>query len=367
MRVFYDGVIYKLQKYGGINRYFNNLISRLPDEITPILTAYRAKDIAYPKHPNLKTYRFLGRENRPRRLFEALERRYFESVTSSASFDLMHPTYYWMLTGKDMTSYRRPLVVTVHDMIHELYADRMDSNGQIARTKRRSVEIADAVICVSENTKKDLMKLSGVREDKITVIYLSSELDIRSSYGDEPVPKRPYFLYVGSRNPNYKNFDRLLEALSKVVTRYPEVILCSVGGSFRDFERQQISDLGIENHLETLQNPSDSHLAKLYRCSVAFVYPSNYEGFGIPPLEAMACGTPVIASNRSSIPEVVGDGGIQFDPNSVADLADAMLSVLENPIQRDRWIERGFDRVQQFSWQKTADRTLEVYKQLVVS
>ncbi|MGC9504787.1 glycosyltransferase family 4 protein [Baaleninema sp.] len=365
MRVFYDGVIYKLQKFGGINRYFNNLISRLPNSLTPILTAYRTQDIAYPQHPNLKTHAFPFREGKPRRVFEWLERRYFQAVTASESFDLMHPTYYWMLTGKDMTSYRRPLVVTVHDMIHELYADRMDASGQIARTKKRSVDIADAVICVSENTKKDLMELSKVPEEKITVVYEASELDIQMSYGEESVPERPYFLYVGSRNPNYKNFDRLLEALSKVVSRFPEAMLLAVGGSFRDFEQKQIDELGLQNHLQTLKQPDDRHLAKLYRCSVAFVYPSEYEGFGIPPLEAMACGTAVIASNRSSIPEVVGDAGIQFDPHSVEDLAEAMLSVLDSSAQRDRLVERGFDRAKQFNWNQTAEQTLEVYQKVL--
>jgi glycosyltransferase involved in cell wall biosynthesis len=106
---------------------------------------------------------------------------------------------------------------------------------------------------------------------------------------------------------------------------------------------------------------SDRHLAKLYRCSMAFIYPSLYEGFGIPALEAMSCGTPVIASNTSSIPEVVGDAGILFNPESSDDLADILMSVLDNPLERDRLIARGLKRSAMFSWDRTVAQTLDVY------
>jgi glycosyltransferase involved in cell wall biosynthesis len=105
----------------------------------------------------------------------------------------------------------------------------------------------------------------------------------------------------------------------------------------------------------------DRHLAKLYRCSIALVYPSLYEGFGIPPLEAMSCGTPVIAANTSSIPEVVGDEGILFNPKSSDDLADILLSVLDNPLERDRLIKKGLQRSELFSWDRTVAQTLDVY------
>jgi glycosyltransferase involved in cell wall biosynthesis len=118
----------------------------------------------------------------------------------------------------------------------------------------------------------------------------------------------------------------------------------------------------LSDRIELYTYASDAHLAKLYRCSIAFVYPSLYEGFGIPTLEAMSCGTPVVASNCASIPEVVGDAGLMFNPKSVSDLTDIMLFLLDNPTERDRLISKGHQRAKTFSWDKTVAQTLEVYQ-----
>ncbi|NEQ19657.1 MAG: glycosyltransferase family 4 protein [Microcoleus sp. SIO2G3] len=198
-------------------------------------------------------------------------------------------------------------------------------------------------------------------EDKITVTYLAGEIDASLSYGSEPVPTQPYYLYVGSRT-SYKNFDGLLAAFAKVASVHSEVRLCVVGSPFNQTEQQLIADLKLSDRIEHYGYASDRQLAKLYRCSVAFVYPSLYEGFGIPPLEAMSCGTVAVASNTSSIPEVVGDAGLLFDPKAIGDLADILLFLLDNPIERDRLIEKGYKRAKAFSWDKTALQTLEVYR-----
>jgi len=122
--------------------------------------------------------------------------------------------------------------------------------------------------------------------------------------------------------------------------------------------------LSLGKSIEHYGYASDCHLAKLYRCSVAFVYPSLYEGFGIPPLEAMSCGTAVVASNTSSIPEVVGDAGILFDPTSTSDLVDILLNLLENSSKRECLISKGLVRASMFSWDQTIAQTLEVYRSI---
>jgi glycosyltransferase involved in cell wall biosynthesis len=122
-----------------------------------------------------------------------------------------------------------------------------------------------------------------------------------------------------------------------------------------------IAQLGLEQRILHYKYPSDYHLAKLYRCSIGLIYPSLYEGFGIPPLEAMSCKTVAITSNTSSLPEVVGDAGIMFNPTSTVDLAEILLWLLDNSIERDRLIAKGCERSKLFSWQKTADKTIEVY------
>jgi glycosyltransferase involved in cell wall biosynthesis len=364
MRILYDGKIYEMQAAGGVNRYFANIISRLPKDFTPALTTCKPQDVNYPAHPNLKTFFYKRYGFRPMQASYWLEKYYFRAVASFNPLDVVHPTYYSLLTRQEVNKCRYPVVLTVYDMIHELFANKIDPKGEQAEKKQKAVLAAQAVICISENTKKDLLERYSLPEEKVTVIYLASEIDASLSHGSEPVPSQPYYLYVGSR-VSYKNFDGLLAAFAKAVSVQPEIVLCVVGSPFNDTEQKLIADLKLTEHIEHYRYTSDTHLAKLYRCSVAFVYPSLYEGFGIPPLEAMSCGTAVVASNCSSIPEVVGNAGILFDPKSTGDLADILLTLLDNPIERDCLITKGYQRAQDFSWDKTVAQTLDVYRSLV--
>ena len=361
MRVLYDGNIYLIQAAGGVNRYFANLITRLPTNITPHLTTSQSGDISYPVHPNLRMHKF--KRFRPAGLSYRLEQRYFDYVASGHSFDVAHPTYYTLLTRREMKDYRCPVVITVWDMIHELFPAELDPTGQQADEKRRAVMAADAVICISENTRNDLLERYSLPEDKVKVTHLASDLDASLSHGPEPVPGRPYFLYVGRRY-GYKNFDGLLKAFAKARSARPEIALCVVGAPFSEMERNLLQDLKIADGIDHYGPVGDAHLAKLYRCSVAFVYPSHYEGFGIPPLEAMSCGTAVIAANSSSIPEVVGDGGILFDPTSTNDLADLLLLMHDDESARARLIAKGHERRKLFSWDQTTAQTVEIYRSL---
>jgi glycosyltransferase involved in cell wall biosynthesis len=360
MRILYDGQIYALQKAGGINRYFANLINRLPQDFTPALTICQSQKVNYPTHANLKTFFYQRWRFRPSRISYWLNQYYFRAIVSFNHFNVIHPTYYSLLTHQEFKQCRYPVVLTVYDMIHELFAKQIDAKGKQIEAKRKAILAAQAIICISENTKKDLLERYSLPEEKVTVTYLASEIDASFSHGSEPVPSRPYYLYVGSR-AKYKNFDRLLAAFAKAVSVQPDITLCVVGAPFNETEQKQIAELQLSNRIEHYAYASDTHLAKLYRCSVAFVYPSLYEGFGIPPLEAMSCGTAVVASNCSSIPEIVGDAGILFDPESIGDLADILLSLLDSPTERDSLIAKGQQRAQAFSWDKTAAQTLEVY------
>jgi glycosyltransferase involved in cell wall biosynthesis len=130
---------------------------------------------------------------------------------------------------------------------------------------------------------------------------------------------------------------------------------------------RSVAELGLDGRLELFEHPTDAHLAKLYRSSLALVYPSLYEGFGIPPLEAMSCGTPVVASDRSSLPEVVGDAGLLFDPRSADQLSDILRTLYDHPSERERLIERGYRRARLFSWEKTVGQTLDIYRAVAAS
>ncbi len=363
MRILYDGYIYSMQVAGGINRYFANIIQKLPSDVTPTLTTCRSIQVNAPTHPRLKTFTY-PRGMKPRRVSDPLEKHYFRAIPALHRFDVQHPTYYLQLTDRPFSNSNGSLVITVHDMIHELLADSIDPKGYTTRAKKDAIHAAHRLICVSENTKSDLLKIYPEVEDKTVVIYEASELSQEQAYGEESVPSQPYFLHVGSRSKEYKNFDTLLVAFSKAASVDDDILLCVVGPPFNESEQRQIAELKLTNRIDYYGYASDNHLAKLYRCSTAFVYPSLYEGFGIPPLEAMACGSVVVASNASSIPEVVGDAGILFDPTSVGDLADILLQVLESSTERDRLIQKGHQRAKAFSWEKTAQQTLAVYRSL---
>ena len=362
MRIFYDGFIYQGQVSGGINRYFANVIKRLPADWVPLLTTCQSRALNYPTHQNLRVFKFKRR--RPLRVTYRMEKYFFRGVTSLLDFDLAHPTYYSLLTRRELRSYQRPVVLTVWDMIHELFPQYFADSEEVALQKRKAIEAAQAIICISHNTKKDLLERYALPADRVSVTHLASEIDERLSHGLEPVPERPYFIYVGARL-GYKNFARLLEAFSNIASQRPEVQLVTVGAPFSPAEARAIADHKLLERVSTYNQISDAHLAKLYRCSLALIYPSLYEGFGIPPLEAMMCGTAVIAANSSSLPEVIGDAGLLFNPQSTDDLADLLLLVIDDPTERERLIERGRMRAQAFSWNQTAAQTHNIYRSVV--
>lgn len=361
MKILYDGWIFSIQMAGGINRYFANLIDGLPDDYSPSITTSRIPSVNWPQNPNLKVLR--SKKFRPRRFSGRAENFYFDRVTKSGEYDLFHPTYYESLAPKEWSSYGMPVVLTVYDMIHERFADILDKTGEIRAGKRRAIMSAQKIICISEHTKQDLMEFYPVPESKITVAYLGAELDASLAHGPEAVPVRPYFLYVGSRAP-YKNFDGLLRAMGRLVTARKEVALCVVGPPLLAEELQKIESFGLSGNIEYFGYADDAQLAKLYRCSLGFVYPSLYEGFGIPPLEAMQCGTLVVAANTSSIPEVVGDGGILFDPQKNDELTDILTAIASDKVERSAIIEKGYRRAKSFSWEKTIAQTLDVYRSM---
>ena len=359
MKILYDCTIYCNQITGGINRYFTNLISRLPKTDQPTLVTIHEMALRLPSQPNIEIISY--RRFRPGRVSFALESAYFNFRLSNTKFDLAHPTYYTLLTQKEMNEYRCPLVITVYDMIHERYPNFFAPDDITVEAKKRAILAAETIICISHNTKRDLLERYNISESKVVVTHLAADININQSYNSELVPAQPYFLYVGGRT-GYKNFDVLLQAFSKIASVQPDISLCVTGYPFNSIEKQYISELGIDNRIVHCGFASDAQLAKLYRCSAAFVYPSLYEGFGIPPLEAMACGAVAIVANSSSIPEVVGDAALLFDPQSTDELADQLRFVLDNSIERDRMISAGKIREKEFSWDKTAAQTLEAYR-----
>jgi glycosyltransferase involved in cell wall biosynthesis len=366
MRILYDGNIYALQPAGGITRYFGSIISRLPDDFEPSLVLGHKLNANYPPHRNLKVLQYdefhqLSFSYRLSLHYSKLRDRAMRARLARTRFDVIHPTYYTLLEARPIDSYRGPVVITVWDMIHEIYPAELDPDGGFAAQKKRAVEAAEIVICISESTKNDLLETYSMPESKVVVTHLASELDESISHGPEVVPARPYFLFVGRRG-GYKNFDGLLRAFTQVASAHPDLALCVVGSPLEDSENRYIDGLGLSDRIEHYGYPNDRHLAKIYRHSLALVYPSRYEGFGLPPLEAMACGTVAVVCRTSSIPEVVGDAGVFVDPDSEDDLTDVLDSLLRDQTMRERLIFKGREQAKKFTWERTVAQTIEAYR-----
>ncbi len=269
-------------------------------------------------------------------------------------------------------------VITVHDLAFLLYPNFLTPQaarhyGQIDRAVRR----ADHIIAVSQSTKDDLIRLLGVPERKVTVIYEASNPIYRPvdraeawSKVKELYPNLPehFFLFVGTLEPR-KNIPTLLKAYRLLQQDYKvdhaKLVLAGRPGWLFDDIFRMVQDLELEQHTVFLGRVPTEALLYLYNSAIALVHPAYYEGFGLPALEAMACGTPVITTNVSSLPEVVGDAALLVSPEDAEDLAVQMWRVLSDERLRDRLRTKGLGRAASFSWDRAARETLNIYRRVV--
>lgn len=269
------------------------------------------------------------------------------------------------------------LLLTVHDIIpSELCQPTSKTSKFCYDLDMDGIERADHIITISEYTKNDLIRKRNIPNKKISVIYYGIDHDIfyprkeKSNTITDFSLDKPYILYVGSEQPR-KNIKVLIESfhIIKKISENKNLKLVIVGkqGIYRENTVKQIIKLGLLKEVIFLDYLPQNKLPELYSFSKVFVFPSLYEGFGFPPLEAMCCGTPVITSNASSIPEVVGDAGILLDPSDVYGFAEAIKTVLENEEQRQKIIEKGLNRAKIFNWEIAANKTLDIYAKCLES
>ena len=362
MRVFYDHQIFTLQRYGGISRYFREIVPRIAtmrgSEVSLSMglsiNRYGLEKVAGVRH----VLSLRGVDNPAARVpLGIVNNLVFQALSAVLQADVYHPTYYGHLRGPR----RARRVVTVHDMTHEILPDQLEGRGTgwVQKNKRLSVENADLVLTVSESTKRDLVAILGVDPARVRVTHLATSM--RQPQAPPLPPKRPFILYVGSR-AKYKNFARLLECYAGLPEHHrTHDLVCFGGGPFSEGETKLIASRGLGRKVRQ-EAGADDRLAILYSSADLFVYPSQYEGFGIPALEAMQLGCPVLASNASSLPEVVGEAGMLFDPNDPADLASKIRSLLTDSRLRERLSVAGRKRARQFTWEKCASETLDAYR-----
>jgi glycosyltransferase involved in cell wall biosynthesis len=266
-------------------------------------------------------------------------------------------------------------VVTIHDISFEHYPqffsprDRLILKTLVPLSARRAAHI----LTVSQHAKREIVERYGLSPDKITVTYEAAGEQfrpiadpaslqvVRAKYG---IGDSPFALALGNLQPR-KNIARLVEAFAQYRSPLPTSLVVAGKAQWRESEVfRAVQRAGLAGRVIFPGYVDDADLPALYSAATVFVYPSLYEGFGLPPLEAMACGTPVISSNAASLPEVVGDAALLIDPNDTAALAQALHTVLAEPALHADLRRRGFDRAAQFSWQRCAAETLAVYRQV---
>lgn len=377
MKIAYDSQIFCAQTYGGVSRYFCEIASRIAKEPGVQVSITAPMHInAYLAHvppgivsgfraPKTDHFQTNCGENYPRLALRGLGLLMGDWMLHAMKPDIVHETYFFPYR---LGARRARRVLTIYDMIHEKFASNFPHAGKIARYKALAAERADQVICISESTRRDAIEILGLHPDKTSVIYLG--FDIMNADGGNAVDlvlptNKPFLFYVGKRG-GYKNFLGLLEAYAtspQLRTGYG--LVCFGGGVFNMDELNAIHKLGLDSSQVMQLGGSDQLLGSLYERASAFIFPSLYEGFGIPPLEAMSHDCPVVCSNTSSIPEVVGDAGEYFDPADTEGTRAAIERVITSDSHRKLLIAKGRARLKYFSWDRCAAETLDSYMKLV--
>ena len=275
--------------------------------------------------------------------------------------EVFPPSYYSLAGRIEFTDFKCPVVVTIHDFILAAYSKVLEESALVIRHQRDAILRADHLICVSESTERELLERYPQNQGQTSVIYLTSSFPVCLEPQPETVFEQPTFLVVGRRG-RYKNFIFILRAFAKSCQSHPRIRLCVAGEPLSDEERWQAYFLGIADRIDSVVFPDEEALQELYRKSVALLYPSQQEGFRIPPLEAMACGTVAVTSNTTSLPEVVGDGGIMLGPADESAWTECILRIADDKIRRSQIIEKGRARAVLFSWDKCAKLHVATYR-----
>lgn len=363
------GIDARMAQWTGVGRYITGLCSAVfsvdPSIEYRLLLNPDDPEDAFPAAPNARIVR-CRRHLKP---YSAAEQLHLPKELRALEADLLHlPHFNVPRLG------RLPFVTTIHDLIYFLFPE--DAPSKLAlwvakRLIRSAVRRARAVLTVSENTRRDLLRLLHVPAERIHVTPLGPPVF-------EPKPdKAPaarqafglqgdYILYTGNHSP-HKNLKTLLDAFASLVRDGAPLQLVITGSIDRHTPsvRRHVAALRLQENVVFTGKVADDLLAGLYAGANALGFPSLYEGFGIPPLEAFAAGVPVVASNAASIPDVVGDAALLVDPNDAEGIRKALARLLSEEGLREKLVRAGRERLARFSWETTARRTIEVYRAVV--
>ena len=346
--IYLDNIIFSLQKSGGISSVWYEHIKRL------LRDGRKTKFIEY---PSAQSNLFRSEIEIPNEQIEAKSDKYLSfkrylnpSITEYNPF-IFHSSYYRTSSAKNAVN-----ITTVHDFTYEYFSHGLARNIHCWQ-KYKAIRNSDFIICISENTKNDLLKfLPDVDKRKIRVIHNGVSEDYYKIQDSKAlnIEKGNFAVFVGARD-GYKNFALAVEAIAETTLQ-----LKIVGPPLNDSEKQFLKTKFGDNRYQYVGRVTNNELNKLYNSAFCLLYPSSYEGFGIPVIEAQKAGCPVIAANQSSIPEIIGDKSLLINSLTAKNIIEK-INLLKNSSIRDELITAGLDNSKRFSWDNTFSATLDVY------
>lgn len=385
MKVLYDSQAFDMQTHGGVSKCFAELYKHLPPEVEAYIGIKETENVYLREMGFANKYddynRFLKKGKFPlkRVLYKAIRniqtghfkswdrwpqmnRFETERLLKQKNFDVFHPTFfndYFLPLLKD-----KPFVLTVHDMIPELFPKYYSSQEPQILMKRKLIPVATHIVAVSEQTKKDIINIFQIPEEKITVIYHGADTkpyypSVETNYDFE------YLLYIGERHM-YKNFMSFCRDCMPILQRHHDLKIVCTGKPFTPEEKFFFEAFGMKERFIHLFVETHQELLDLYHHAIAFAYPSSYEGFGIPILEAYTADCPVMLNRASCFPEIAGDAAVYFNMrNNSSDFEEMFEYVYHmNSLEREQLLAKQRERLKSYSWDKSALALTHVYQNL---
>ena len=366
----FDHQIFSLQQFGGATRYFMNLGQALivnPEVRLRLSLGIYDKSFIYESlHPHIfglsNNYFRLGHGLLRFSINEIFAHSIRAATRTVAKSRVHHCTYMYPVH----LTRNVPLVVTHHDCTLERFKSQFRRSSLTIALKQRIYQRADKIIAISNHSKSDLMEYYKIPENKIQVVYHGLEKPILRHLAAKPfnLNQNSNILYVGART-FYKNFKLLLQAFACSKAKWDFNLTAVGGGAFTQEEVALMRNLGIEERVECVPYALQSELAWLYYNSHLMVYPSKYEGFGFPPLEAMSASCPTLVAKASCLPEILGDGVLYFESENSDDLKEKLDLLAYDTTLRAALIKTGGEIIKKYTWEKSASQTLDVYNSAI--
>lgn len=368
--IFLDPQCFYTQKFGGISRLFAEFwVNALKNENVKIICPLLYSENLHLADHNLNPtfFQFLyNKKGKSKQLINAIQKRINKWYTifklKTINYDVLlstnYDTYFLNFLGN------KPIVVTVFDLIQERFPNYFSYEKKLMENKKLLCLKSNKIIAISHSTKRDILEFyKNIPESKVEVIHLSQSIDTSKKNHIKWLPKK-YVLFVGKRDL-YKQYNTVLQAMLEIFKIDDDVFLvCAGGGNFSSSELKNLEDLKVE-HRVVQQNFLDCELYSIYKNAEVFVFPSEYEGFGIPTLEAMMSNCAVILSRSSSLPEIGEDAALYFEPNNIEDLVLKIKSILENANLKKSLQQMGKLQAQKFSWQKMTNQYLQTINTII--